>query len=137
MKRKCDACGTEYEARTRRSRYCQGLECKRSRERARKRRGAGATVTELRPASPASEELGVVAKATYDALVAVDRLDTPAGWNVMVIARRLDASAGDTGASAAALSKQHLVAMAEATKNASAEVTRVDELRERRRRRHA
>jgi hypothetical protein len=140
VNRNCDACGTEYEARTRRSKFCAGVECKRARERNRKRLAAGATgatVTTIHPPPPAEDGLGQVAQSTHDALVAVDRLNTPAGWNVMAIARRLDASSGDTGSSAAALSKQHLAALEAATRNAAVEPTRMDELRDRRRRRHA
>jgi len=56
------------------------------------------------------------------------RLDTPAGRNALTLASRLDSASGDTGSSIAALSKQHLAALAEALKDAPRADDGVDEL---------
>lgn len=58
-------------------------------------------------------------------------MHTPAGVNALLLAAKLDAG-GDTGSAMAALSKQHLAALAEATKNHKGAADPLDELRARR-----
>lgn len=139
MKRDCDACGRKYSAKSPRSKFCTDVECKRRRERERTRarrqaRSSGGDVIAL-PVSAVVDE-GTVAAATRVELEKVGRAATPAGRNALILAKRLDGASEDTGASVAALSKQHLVALAEAMKDAAENADEVDELGARRRRRH-
>lgn len=122
MQRACDSCGKPYEAKTKRSRYC-GETCK--------KRGlrAGAVVP-LRQVEQPSEELSAVA-VTRRVLEDCERLHTPAGVNALLLAAKLDAG-GDTGSAMASLSKQHLAALAEATRDVQQAADPVDELRRRR-----
>lgn len=92
-----------------------------------------AEVVEL-PARPLVD--ASVLEATRLALEAAGRLDSPAGRNVLVLADRLDHSLKDTGSSVAAMSKQHLTALAEVLKDAPQAADEVDELEARRARRH-
>lgn len=131
MKRSCDACGRAYEAKTKRSKYCSDRECVRNRERGWKRgQRSGGKVVDLSPPPEPEPVLSAVA-VTRDALEVVGRLHTPAGVNALLLAAKLDAG-GDTGSAMAALSKQHLAALAEATKGVKAAADPVDELRAKR-----
>ena len=81
---------------------------------------------------------GGVFSATLTALTEAGRIHTPAGQNALALATRIDGGATDTGSSIAALSKQHLAAMAEAMKDVeAAKADSVDELRRRREARSA
>lgn len=114
MQRNCDACGKPYEARSSRSKYCAEVDCKRARERARKRKKPGDVVPfPAQPGQPV-DQLGPNERITHAELDAADRLMTIAGQNAMSLARRLDQAAGDTGSSFAALAKQHLAAVEKA-----------------------
>lgn len=124
-------CGTTFQARSSKARYCS--------DRCRKRKGkADALVVDL-PAAPEAStdvETGPVAKATRDALVAADRLNTPMGQASLALARRLDSPALDTGSAMAAVAKTLDTMLASATKGAaaaSAPDALRDELAERRR----
>lgn len=128
MKRDCEACGRQYSAKTCRSRYCADVECKRRRERARKRGVGGGKVTDL-PVGENQEPPSVYA-VTLAQLERLARVDSAAGQNVLVLAKRLDTSSDDTGSAVAALSKQHLAALAEAVKDAQVEADSIEQLRE-------
>jgi hypothetical protein len=137
MKRDCDACGRRYAAKTKRSRYCADVECRRRRERSRKRRGGG-EVIELSGAKVAPRlGEGSIAAAARAELEAAGRAESWLGQAAIALAGRLDASTDDTGSSFAALSREYRATMADALKDAKAELDSVDELGERRRRRHA
>lgn len=71
---------------------------------------------------------------TRRALEEAGRLETPAGVGAMVLAAKLDAG-GDTGSQLATLQKQHMAAVAEATKDVHQAGDLVDELRAARERR--
>lgn len=137
MKRNCDACGVEYETESKASKFCKDAGCRRERARARQQKSRGfAPVTDL----PVSQPADSVEAATVAELTAAGRLNSHAGRNAVVLAARLDAARSntlETGASVASLSKQHLAAMAEATKNVSVRADGVDELKLRRERRGA
>lgn len=128
---RCEACDGEFEGR---GRFCKRGDCTRARARARKRESRG-TVVEL-PA-PDSSEVPSNYTATLRALEAAERLGTPAGVNALTLAQRLDTATAESGSGIAALSKQHLAALEEATRNARVAADPVDELRARRERRRA
>lgn len=133
--RRCEACEGEFEPEGR-ERFCRGVECRRSRARDRKRSSRGGEVVDL-PDPDVPDDLSAPSnfEVTHRALVAADRLLTPAGVNALTLARRLDAASMEPGSSLAAVSKQHLAALEEATRNASSVADPIDELRARRERR--
>lgn len=122
MQRACDSCGQPYEAKRKTSKFCSPSCRQRN-----KRSGA---VVPLREVARPTPELSAVA-LTRQALEQADRLYTPAGVNALLLAAKLDAG-GDTGSAMAALSKQHLAAIAEATKGVKVAADPLDELRARR-----
>ncbi len=75
---------------------------------------------------------GAVYASTLVALTEAGRVHAPAGQNALALAVRIDGGALDTGSSVAALSKQHLAALAEALRGANVVADGVDELRARR-----
>jgi hypothetical protein len=74
--------------------------------------------------------------ATLAELVAAGRVNSAAGQAVLVLARRIDSSEGETGAGLASLVKQHGVTLADAVKGRRA-ASPLDELRLARERRAA
>lgn len=122
MKRPCDVCGTEYEAKRLNSRFC-GDTCRK-----RFQRNPAPVVVELRPRTPV--ESGVLT-ATLAELDAADRTSTSLGQAALALAARIDAR-HDIGSALAALVKQHSVTLAEATNGAQVAATALDELRVRR-----
>jgi hypothetical protein len=128
MVRNCNGCGRPYEAKTARSLFCADVECVRTRARGRKRQERG-VVLELKPSTAT---VGSVEEATRNALTSANRVDSPAGQSALILARRLDSASSDTGSSLAALAKQHLAVLEEATKNAPTAADTVDDLRARR-----
>lgn len=122
MQRACDSCGQRYEAARSTSKFCSPT-C-----RQRSKRSGG--VVPLRQVEQPAEPLSAVT-VTRRALEDAERLNTPAGVNALLLAAKLDAG-GDTGSAMAALSKQHLAALAEATKGVKALADPIDELRRRR-----
>lgn len=121
MRRPCDRCGREYEARSSRSRFC-GSTC-------RARSSDERKVTAIRSAAEPTGAGGACVAAARDALSAVDRLDTPAGAAALVLAEVLDAKASTSLASVA---KEFRAAMDAALAGVAPEADRVDELRARR-----
>lgn len=124
-------CGTVFQARSSKARYCS--------DRCRKRKGkADALVVDL-PTAPTPDDVygpGPVAAATREALITADRLNTPLGQASLALANRLDSPGLDTGSAMAAVAKQLEAMLGSATKGAakatSPEQLR-DELAERRR----
>ena len=143
MERNCDACGRTYEAKSKRSQFCPDAECKRARARLRKRAqrsgdrpGADGGNVIAFPGTEGAHESPTVEAVTRTKLIAVGRLDHPAGVNALVLARRLDFANSDfsleLGGAVASLSKQHLAALNEALRGAEAEDDEIDRLRARR-----
>ena len=83
-----------------------------------------------------SAGVGLVAEATRAALVAAERSSTPAGTACMVLAERIDAGQ-DSGAALAAMVKQLVATLADATRGTKVTASPVDELRSRRDRKRA
>ena len=75
--------------------------------------------------------------ATMAELNAAGRVSSAAGQAALVLAKRIDASQGETGAGLAALVKQHGATLADAVKGSRAVVSPLDELRLARERKRA
>lgn len=123
MRRSCESCGRQFEAKSQRARFCSST-CRGRQHRA----GDRATVTEFRARDDdqADEPVTVVA-ATRRTLVAADRLESPAGAAAMVIAAKLDRG-GDTGSAVAALVRELRAAVAEATAGVKMAADPLDEI---------
>jgi hypothetical protein len=128
VKRNCDSCGVEYEAKTARSRF-HSATC-----RVRASRGvviempaaSRTSTTTTGSASPAVQLTGVLG-ATYRELEAAERIETAYGQAAMVLARRIDAGR-DTGSAMATMTRQLRETLAEALKGARREGSKLDEL---------
>ncbi|HVM10333.1 MAG TPA: hypothetical protein VM345_17880 [Acidimicrobiales bacterium] len=111
-------------ARSSRSRYCDDGECRRARERQRKRRRSGSSsagTPKSKPPAipPGSSPVPSLVEVTRRVLEEAKRADSPAGVNALALAARIDAPQFDTAAGLAALSKQHLAALAVALDGAA------------------
>lgn len=118
----CAACGRTFQAKNGRHKFCSGT-C-----RARGHRGA---VVALDAGGPGES----LEESTRRQLEAGGCEQSPAGRSALLLARRLD-QGGDTGSAVAALARQHLASLEEALRDATPAGDPVNELRERRRRRH-
>jgi hypothetical protein len=154
MKRACDGCGREYEARRVTSRYC-GSTCRTRASRAgtSSPRPAPAVAEVVAAASaPATtaerpapfDPAAVILSATARTIVELEeagRLDTSLGQVAVLLAQRLDASYRDTGSAVATLARQHAAQMSAALANANREASPTekakDELARRRSQRSA
>jgi hypothetical protein len=129
VRKQCAACAEGFEAKRATARFCSA----RCRMRAHRQPGPAAAVTQAVHVSPDS---GLEA-ATLAELAAAGRAGSAAGQAVLVLARRIDASDGETGAGLAALVKQHGATLADAVKGRRAVANPLDELRLARERRAA
>jgi hypothetical protein len=134
MRKTCEVCPTEFEAKRASAKYCSE-KCK---KRAQRRPGgvSAAKVLPL-PGEPASEPAmsgGGLTGASTAELEAAGRLETAAGQAVLTLARRIDASGGETGSALASLVREHRAALAEAVRGAAKAADPLDELRARRER---
>jgi hypothetical protein len=135
MDRACDVCGTPYPAQRASSRYCSER-CKKRAQRAPATQRSGKR-RQARPNAavvpmPRPDVTAGVAESTRRKLDEMGRLDTPLGQATMVLARRLDAPGGDTGAGLASLAKQLAAMLAAATADARPADDLLTELRARR-----
>jgi len=130
MNKICGDCGLTFEAKRATAKYC-GERC---RKRAQRRPPA------LIAPSPAIDEpasIGPTALATTAELELAGRLDTAVGQAAVILARRIDASSGETGSSLASLVREHRAALAEAMRDSEGKADPLDELRTRRERKLA
>lgn len=123
-------CGTTFQARSAKARYCS--------DRCRKRTGKAAKVVELNAerAAAAGGAAGSVEKATARDLADAGRLDSTLGQACLVLARRLDSPGLDTGSAMSAVAARLEAMLASATRGAGAATAPQqlrDELAERRR----
>jgi len=127
MLRTCDICGTEFEAK--RARICS------SKCRMRKSRGTvlikpGKVVALGNSALlPDDVEASAVEAATRRVLVELERMETPQGQAVLVLARKID-DGRDTGAGLAALVKQFDQTLRAATSGAHEDASPLDKARD-------
>lgn len=142
MDRTCEVCSTQYVAKRATSKYCSGACRKRAADRREAERAAdraaSSQVSEPAAARPApSTELTDRIAAELEA---AGRLDSIAGRQALLLARRLEDPETSFGSAAASLSRELREVMAEAMAGvalADDPVERFrDELRERRERKH-
>lgn len=136
----CERDGCSNPRKSPRAKWCTDPACERVRvrDRVRKTRSGGQLVRPEVETSEVEVHVGGVFAATLSALTDACRVHSPAGQNALALATRIDGGATDTGSSVAALSKQHLAAMAEALRDVEqAKTDSVDELRKRREARSA
>lgn len=115
--RACEGCGRPFKPRRSNQRFHDAT--------CRQRGNRSGSVTEL--VAPNASLI----EATRAQLVEAGQELSPAGVSALLLAAKLDGG-GDTGSAMAALAKQHLVALAEALKDAPRKADRIDELKARR-----
>ena len=105
-------CGTVFEAKHPRARYCS--------DRCRKRPQRGSKPAQVASFVATPHRIGAVEKATAGELAAVDRLETSLGAQCLALARRLDMPGMDTGSAMASVSRELRATLAEATRGFAA-----------------
>lgn len=131
MVRSCDACRKPYEAKRGNSRYCSAA----CRQRAHRSPEPIVTpVTDL-PVTVVVTQPGSLTEATERALAAAGMVDSPDGQAALLLARRLDGSAMDTGSSIAAMVREHAVRVKAAVDAGKVSDDPLDQLADRRRQR--
>ena len=118
MKVTC-TCGTQFEARSAKARYCS--------DRCRKRKGKAAEIVTLLHDAPTSA--GPVESATARELQDAGRFDSALGQTCMALARRIDSPGLDTGSAVASVAGQLEKMLAAATKG-TAKATSPQQLRD-------
>lgn len=131
MIKTCAHCGTAFEARTARARYC-GSTCRARASEKAKRDGATPAPMPVAPVQSAPSAGGLV-DAVRRELEAAQRLDSFLGQQALGLAARIGAGS-DTGSAVAALSKELRAVMDAALADAPKAADALDELSERRRR---
>lgn len=132
MVKSCASCGRKFEPKRPNGKYC-GPTCRQRAHRAPKPTEAEQDAPVVTLPTPVVE--GGTAASTRAELDAAGRLDTAAGQAALTLARRIDDCGSETGASLAALVKQHLATLQMATAGAERAADPIDELRARRERR--
>lgn len=123
MTRTCAQCGKPFEAQTSRARFCSST--------CRAHKAKGQPPREQRPERPTSSDAGQESSVRA-ALEAAGRESSPLGIAVMILARRLDASAQETPQAVAALVRELRVTLVEALDGAGQAADTVDEVGARR-----
>lgn len=126
MRRPCDQCGTDYEAKRKTSRFCSPA-CRVQHSR---RPDLAATVVAL-PAPAAEPAVESTEAVTRAELVKHDRVLTPHGQAALQLARALD-SPNESGSAKAALARQLAATMDLALTGIQVAGDKVDELASRR-----
>ena len=121
MKRACDVCGREYEAKRSTSRFC-GSSCR-----------ARNTKNPATPVAVVKGEPDPLVTATAAELDAAGQLETVRGRQALALAAQMT-SGSDTGSSVAALSKEFRAVMDEIRSLVPAKADPMDQLRQRRER---
>jgi hypothetical protein len=132
MRKPCAVCGTPFEAKRPAAKFC-GDRC---RQRAHRRPEAVSESKAVELPSDLVEDppVGSVTTATVAELERAGRLETAVGQTAIALARRIDSDSAETGASMAALARQHLATLTEALRDAQTAADPLDELRSRRER---
>jgi hypothetical protein len=135
LKKKCEACGDQFEAKRSTAKYCSNG----CRVQAQRSAGSGKTKSTvvafgLASVPPRGErEPGPLEASALAELESFGRAETLAGGVVLALARRLDqAGPMDTGSGFAALAKELRAAMAVALAGAEQEADPIDQVRKQR-----
>ena len=139
VERRCESCGAAYTTtRPQLAKYCSGKCRKRAADQREAQRAADVeaanpqvSASGARP-TPSTE----LVERLSGELEAAGRLDTVAGRQALLLARRLEDPLTSFGAAAASLSKELREVLAEAMAGVAREGDPVDELRARRERKH-
>lgn len=135
MQKRCETCGESFEAKRKTAKFCS------DRCRMRAHRRPAETEQSAPVASPAPVEREETAESLTEAaraeLLAAGRERTASGRAVLVLARRIDANASESGSSLAALVREFRAALAGALQGAGEATDPVDELRTRRERKRS
>lgn len=132
MRKTCEVCPAEFEAKRASAKYCS----ERCKKRAQRRPGGTGTAKVLPlPPEPTSESVGSrLAAATLAELEQAGRAETAAGQAALALARRIDAAGSETGTALAAMVREHRATLADAVRDAKKAADPLDELRARRER---
>ena len=122
MKRQCDSCGTEFEAKRAHARWCSAR-CSKRGQRGVLRSPDPVPVVEVEPVLVVS----VRADLTESGVA-----ETPAGLQALHVAARMAGATADTGSSYAALSRELSRLLVEAKVGATRKADPLDELGQRR-----
>lgn len=130
MRKQCEACGSEFDAKRSNHRFCKAT-CRVRGSRAPKIKA----VPEPEPDEGAGADVvvpfeGALVRVTRAQLDKAGRLDTPLGVMTLVLAARLDnpLNLADTGSSFAAVSKEYRATLAEAMRDAETERDELDHI---------
>lgn len=120
----CEACGSPFVAKRPDARFCRDA-CRKKASRVAPPVVVGLPIADV-------PEGGALTRATTAELDAAGRLESSAGAAALVLARRIDGSAADTGSAVAAMVREHRAALIEALRGAKAAEDPIDQLRQRR-----
>lgn len=129
MRRACNACGTSYEAKSPKSKFCSDNCRLRAHRNPRLAKVTPITAPPAEDAAPAAAVPSVLSR-TAARIEALGLEDDPTAAVALVLARRLDSDA-ETGAAVASLAKQYAVVMDDLRKRGKRAADPLDELRER------
>lgn len=135
MKKKCEVCGEQFEAKRSTAKYCSNEHRVQAQRGARSGKSTvvafGLSAVPPREARP--RELGPLEASARTELESFGRAETLAGGVVLALARRIDeAGPTDTGSGFAALAKELRAAMAAALAGAEQEADPIDQVRKQR-----
>lgn len=138
MRVTCARCASEFDARSKRARFCSPkcrLEAHQARSKGEPELAPVAAKPKRKPRKKAEPIGGTLAAVTAE-LSAVGRLESSAGQAAVALARRIDEGA-ESSSGLAALTREMRAAMAEALARVEATGDALDELRARREARRA
>lgn len=137
MRKKCEACGEQFEARRSTAKYCSNS-CRVQAQRGAATGKSKTTVVTfglaaVPPQGDRPRELGPLEQQAHTELESFGRAETLAGGVVLALARRIDqAGPMDTGSGFAALAKELRAAMTVALAGAEQEADPIDQVRKQR-----
>ncbi|MGW4876549.1 hypothetical protein ACWEPI_08335 [Streptomyces sp. NPDC004262] len=137
MRKKCEACGEQFEAKRSTAKYCSNG-CRVQAQRGAANGKSKSTVVAFGLAAVPPDEdrprgLGPLEQQAQAELESFGRAETLAGGVVLALARRIDqAGPADTGSGFAALAKELRAAMAVALAGAEQEADPIDQVRKQR-----
>lgn len=140
MRKTCESCGSGFDARSQKAKYCSD-KCRKRAQRSAKSDDEQSNVVSFPGSLSAiaggadsdsnrdAPRLGALTRVTVEQLERAERLHTPLGVNALLLASRLDMTTADTGSSIASLSKEYRAVMTEALKDVKAEADPLEQIR--------